>query len=120
VDERPPVWVGHVVLSASDTARSGDFFEAIGMRVIERHAHVSIFELRGGTHLVLLPGPVPGPHDTPFDLMVDDLEATHAAWSAKGLTVSDITSGDIHNEFTVTDPDGREFSVSNSHVSGAV
>ena len=120
MDERPPVWVGHLVLTARDVAQTAAFWDAIGLRTVAREEQITIFELRGGTHLLLFPGEPPGPHDGTFDLMVDDLDATHAAWSAKGLTVSEITEGEIHNGFTVTDPDGREFTVSNSHVMGVV
>jgi hypothetical protein len=34
--------------------------------------------------------------------------------------VSPITKGNIHDGFTVTDPDGNTISVSNSHVVGPV
>jgi hypothetical protein len=57
VEEKPPVWVGHV----------------------GRNEHVAVLEMRGGTHLILLPGTVT-PGAAPFDLMVDDLDATHADW----------------------------------------
>ena len=52
--------------------------------------------------------------------MVEDIAATHADWSAKGLTVSPIAKGNIHDAFTVTDPDGNTIQVSNSHVVGPV
>jgi hypothetical protein len=90
------------------------------MREVAIMDEVAIFELRGGTHLVVRkdPDPKPGPAD--WDLMVEDIAATHADWSAKGLTVSEITKGNIHDGFTVTDPDGNTIEVSNSHVVGPV
>src|SRR5207244_3295986 len=72
MDERPPVWVGHVVLNVSDVSRSVEFWREIGMRPVEQNEHVAVLELRGGTHLVLVPG-TPHPGGAPFDLMVDDL-----------------------------------------------
>jgi catechol 2,3-dioxygenase-like lactoylglutathione lyase family enzyme len=119
VDERPPIWVGHVVLSVSDLDRATRFWTGIGMREVETNPHVSVLELRGGTHLVLVPGSSSG-GEAPFDLMVDDLDATHEMWSDQGLYVSEITRGRIHDGFTVTDPDGYVVSISNSHVVGPV
>jgi hypothetical protein len=45
------------------------------------------------------------PTAAPLDLMVDDLEETHARWSARGLPVSPIEHGAIHETFTLTDPE---------------
>ena len=51
VDERPPVWVGHLVLNVSDLSRSVEFWHEIGMRQVEKNDDVAMLELRGGTHL---------------------------------------------------------------------
>jgi catechol 2,3-dioxygenase-like lactoylglutathione lyase family enzyme len=120
MDERPPVWVGHVVLYASDIDRSAAFWESLGMREVGRNEHVVVLELRGGTHMVIVPGDVSAPGPAPFDLMVDDLEATRAQWDAIGLAPSAIERGDIHDAFTLTDPDGYVVTVSSSHVMGPV
>src|SRR5690349_21058677 len=90
MEERPPVWVGHIVLFASDIARSAAFWESLGMREVGRDDSVVILELRGGTHMVIAPGEVSAPGPAPFDLMVDDLDATHAQWAAMGLAPSPI------------------------------
>jgi catechol 2,3-dioxygenase-like lactoylglutathione lyase family enzyme len=119
VDERPPVWVGHVALSVRDLPRSVAFWTSIGMRPVGEDERVAVLELRGGTHLVLLTGDAT-PGDAPFDLMVDDLDAAHADWQTRGLAPSAITRGHIHDSFTVTDPDGYVVTVHNSHVAGAV
>ena len=116
---RPPVWIGHAVLRVSDLGRAVQWWSGIGMREIERNEHVAVLELRGGTHLVLVPG-TPDTGDAPFDLMVDDLDATHAAWTDLGVDVSEISRGRIHNAFTATDPDGYVVTVNNSHVVGPV
>ena len=60
------------------------------MREVETNRQVAVLELRGGTHLVLVPGASPTNADAPFDLMVEDLEATHAEWAGRGLDVSPI------------------------------
>jgi catechol 2,3-dioxygenase-like lactoylglutathione lyase family enzyme len=119
VDERPPVWVGHIVLNVSDLDRSARFWHAVGMRMVEQNPHVAVLELRGGTHLVLVPG-TPQPGGAPFDLMVDDLDATRAAWQADVLAVSEIERGRIHSAFTVPDPDGYVVTVNSTHVVGPV
>lgn len=119
VDERPPVWVGHIALAVSDVDRSAQWWQSLGLREIAREPQVAIYELRGGTHLVLHPD-TPRPGDAPFDLMVDNLEATHAAWRDAGLDPSTIERGRIHASFTVRDPDGYAVTVSNSHVAGPV
>ena len=89
------------------------------MREIHQGDDVAILELRGGTHLVIVPGE-PKAGDAPFDLMVEDLEATHRDWSERGIEVSAITSGNIHSAFEATDPDGYRVTVNNSHVEGLV
>jgi len=119
VNERPPVWIGHAVLTVSDLGRSAQWWNGIGMREVERNEHVVVLELRGGTHMVLVPG-TPATGEAPFDLMVDDLDATHAAWTDLGVDVSDISRGRIHNSFTATDPDGYVVTVNSSHVVGPV
>jgi catechol 2,3-dioxygenase-like lactoylglutathione lyase family enzyme len=119
-DPRPAVWTGHLVIAGTDLAASTKFYEAIGMREVAIMDEVAIFELRGGTHLVVRKDPDVQPGPANWDLMVEDIPATHADWSAKGLTVSPITKGNIHDGFTVTDPDGNTISVSNSHVVGPV
>ena len=72
-----------------------------------------------GTHLVLVPGS-PATGDAPFDLMVEDLDATHEAWMELGVDVSEISRGRIHNAFEATDPDGYRVTVNSSHVMGTV
>ena len=89
------------------------------MREVERNEEVAIFELRGGTHLVLVPGE-PKAGGAPFDLMVEDLDATHGDWSARGIEVGAIKEGRNHNSFEATDPDGYVVTVYTSHVVGTV
>jgi catechol 2,3-dioxygenase-like lactoylglutathione lyase family enzyme len=118
-DERPPLWVGHVTMSVSDPQRSHDYYVGLGMRSVVPGDQFAITELRGGTHLVLEVGEVE-PGDAPFDLMVEDLPAMHSRFQEAGLDVSDIISGDVHDVFVLTDPDGKRIVVFNSHVIGPV
>ena len=121
-DTRPAVWVGHVVLGVTDADAAARFWESLGMRTIERADDIAIFELRGGTHLILLANSeiAKDADAVPFDLMVEDLEATHREYSTLGIDPSAITTGRIHSSFTVTDPDGRALTVNSSHVVGEV
>jgi catechol 2,3-dioxygenase-like lactoylglutathione lyase family enzyme len=100
--------------------RSADFWRDLGMRELVRNSEVAVLELRGGTHLVLAPGERSEPAVAPFDLMVDDLDATHAAWLERGLAPSPIERGRIHSSFTVFDPDGYRVTINSSHVAGEV
>jgi len=120
VEERPSVWIGHAVLTVGDVDRSADFWQRLGMREVERNEHVAVLELRGGTHLVLVPGAPAENADAPFDLMVEDVDATHAAWEARGLDLSPIERGRIHAAFMMCDPDGYRVTVNSSHVVGEV
>ena len=120
METRPTVWIGHARLTVSDLDRSADFWHTVGMREIERNDNVVVLELRGGTHLVLLPGTPSGSDDAPFDLMVEDIEATHAEWERLGLDVSPIERGRIHSAFVLRDPDATTITVNSSHVVGDV
>ena len=54
----------------------------------------------------------------PFDLMVDDIDATHRDYAAKGLSPTPIQRGRIHDSFQVAGPGGWTFTVNSSHASG--
>ena len=117
-DERPPVWIGHALLAVPDVAASKAFFERVGMRLVEAQERVAILELRGGTHLILVPADISAKAHAraPFNLMVDDVEAAHAALSAAGLNPSALVDGEIHRSFTITEPGGHAITVNSSHV----
>jgi hypothetical protein len=94
------------------------FMLALGLRPVGQGEDVAVLELRGGTHLVLLRTDEPLSGAAPFDLMVEDLEATHARLAELGLSPSPIVAGRIHRSFTVRDPSGQEVAFNSSHVSG--
>jgi catechol 2,3-dioxygenase-like lactoylglutathione lyase family enzyme len=119
-DTRPSVWTGHISIPGRDLRASADFYEAIGMRPVHRDDGIAIFELRGGTYLVVFPDADAQPSDAAWDLMVEDVATTHAAWSERGFKVSEIEHGTIHDAFTVTDPAGNTIRVNSSHVVGPV
>jgi catechol 2,3-dioxygenase-like lactoylglutathione lyase family enzyme len=86
--ERPGVWVGHVTLPTTNLAATREFMTQLGMRLIEAGDDFAVLELRGGTHLVLLPAKEPPSGSAYFDLMVDDLDATHERLRTLGLAPS--------------------------------
>ncbi len=119
-DERPPIWTGHVVAYAPDPRQAAEFYEAIGMRPIASMDDFAVLELRGGTHLVVQRDVDHAGVAVDFDLMVEDLAATHAAWSSAGFDVGPIEHDGIHDTFTVRDPAGNVITVFSSHVAGPV
>ena len=119
-DERPLLWVGHVVWHVKSVREAALFWSDLGMRQVHVKDGIAILELRGGTHLILLPAKADESSPAPLDLMVDDLAETHAQWAARGLRVSPIEQGRIHDTFTVTDPQGQVVTVNSSHVMGNV
>ncbi|MDH3685021.1 MAG: VOC family protein [Myxococcales bacterium] len=116
-DLRPPVWVGHVTLPTPDLSATRDFMIAVGMRDIAHGDGFAVLELRGGTHLVLLRADEPVSGVAYFDLMVDDVDASHAELAGKGLAPSAIEMGKIHSSFTVACPSGHTIKFNSTHVS---
>ena len=116
-DERPQVWVGHVTLSTPDLPTTRDFMVQLGMRRIADGDDFAVLELRGGTHLVLVPSEELATGSANFDLMVDDLDATHEQLRTRGLAPSEMQSGTIHRSFTVSAPSGHIITFNSSHVS---
>jgi hypothetical protein len=119
-DLRPPVAVGHVRLNVVDVEGAARWLETVGLRPIATMEGLAVLELRGGTHVVVRQAdqrPEPGT-TAPFDLMVDDIDAAHRDYAAKGLSPSPIRRGNIHDSFVVAGPDGWAFSVNSSHAGG--
>jgi hypothetical protein len=120
IDHRPPVAVGHVRLMVSDVGTAARWLETVGLRPIVTMDELAVLELRGGTHVVVRKAeqpPAPGT-GAPFDLMVDDVDATHRDYAEKGLAPSPIRRGRIHDSFDLPGPDGWAFTVNSSHASG--
>jgi hypothetical protein len=96
------------------------FMHTIGMRTVHKGPEVAIFELRGGTHLILIAKSQIVPGDAPFDLMVDDLRATHQRFTSLGLAPSPIEamSSIDHELFRVREPAGHLITFYSNHSSG--
>jgi catechol 2,3-dioxygenase-like lactoylglutathione lyase family enzyme len=116
-DQRPGVWIGHVTLPTPSIPATRAFMVQLGMRPIADGEDFAVLELRGGTHLILLPSAETASGAAYFDLMVDDLDATHARLRELGLAPSDIEISRIHRSFTVGSPSGHTVTFNSSHVS---
>ncbi len=116
-DERPPVWVGHISLPTPDIPTTSDFMVKLGMRPIAEGNRFAVLELRGGTHLVLKQSDELASGTASFDLMVDDLEATHQHLQSLDLSPSEIQAGRIHHSFTINAPSGYTITFNSTHVS---
>jgi len=119
-EPRPAVGVAHVVLQTDRMEESAQFMRVVGMRPVSDGPRVSVYEMRGGTHLILMLTEKINPGDAPFDLMVDDLHAAHRRFSSLGLGPSPIESRAAidHEVFTVREPAGHVITFFSSHASG--
>lgn len=118
-DLRPPVWVGHVVLETDRLEETAQFMRKLGMRPIVKRLEVAVLELRGGTHLVLIAKPEIVAGEAPFDLMVEDLRATHQHFVRLGLAPTPIErASPEHERFTLREPAGHTINFFSNHVSG--
>jgi hypothetical protein len=119
-DSRPAISIAHVAMPTDRMAESAKFMLAIGMRPIFEGSDVSVFEVRGGTHVILIRRDEVSAGDAPFDLMVDDLHATHVRFTSLGLAPSAIEARPAisHEVFTVREPAGHLITVFSSHASG--
>ncbi len=117
VDPRPRFGIGHLSIAATDVDRLTEFYTTIGMRLVVNMGRMSILELRGGTHLIVRPGP---PGDTSLDLIVDDIDETRAVLDGAGADPSPIERGNPHDRFTATDPEGNLLVVNSNHAIGPV
>ena len=117
-DQRPPVAVGHVRILVGDVAAAAHWLETVGLRPIVTRDELAVLELRGGTHVVVRKAEPPAPGAAaPFDLMVDDVDATHCDYAEKGLSPTPIQRGRIHDSFQVAGPSGWLFTINSSHAS---
>jgi hypothetical protein len=119
-EQRPLVAVAHVVMETDRMEESAQFMQTIGMRPFFLGPEVSVLELRGGTHLILMRKDSVAGGNSPFDLMVDNIRATHERFTSLGLSPSPIEARPAidHEVFTLREPAGHVISIFSSHVSG--
>ena len=114
----PTVSVAHVLLYTDRMAESAQFMRTVGMVSTFDGPQVSVYELRGGTHLLLMHRETVVAVEAPFDLMVDDIHAAHQQFTALGLAPSPIEGRPAidHEVFTLREPAGYIFTVFSSHA----
>lgn len=115
-DKRPPVWIGHVAMYSPRVDESCKFMQRIGMRLIASGDGFAVLEMRGGTHLVVTSDAKSSLIMGSFDLMVDDLDATHSEFVDSGLAPGEIERGQIHDCFELREPGGSRILFNSSHV----
>jgi hypothetical protein len=119
-NQRPLVAVAHVVLETDRMEESAQFMQTIGMRPFFLGPQISVLELRGGTHLILMRKDKVAGGSAPFDLMVDSIRETHERFTSLGLSPSPVEARPAidHEVFTVREPAGHVITIFSSHVSG--
>lgn len=119
-NQRPYVGVAHVILQTDRMSESQKFVTALGMRPIFEGPEISVYELRGGTHLILQRQATNLTQEVGFDLMVDDIREAHNRFKNLGLNPSTIEKRIQidHEVFYLIDPAGHKITVFSSHVSG--
>lgn len=117
---RPAVGVAHIVLETDRMQESVRFVRFIGMRAIFDGPVVSVYEMRGGTHLILMAKETIVAGDAPFDLMVDDLHGMRERLQSAGFEPSPIEhrAAIDHQVFSVREPAGHLVTFFSSHASG--
>ncbi len=117
---RPGVGVAHVMMETDCMEGTSRFMRIIGMRPIFDGPEVSVYEMRGGTHLIMMRRNNVTKDSASFDLMVDDLRAAHARFKAAGLDPSPIEPRPAidHEVFTLQEPAGHVITFFSSHASG--
>ncbi len=56
-------------------------------------------------------------HETPFDLMYDDIDQAHGLLARSGFEVTEIERGEIHDSFWGAAPEGFRVRINSSHAS---
>ena len=115
-DKRPSVWIGHIAMHSAKVAQTSEFMQRIGMRLVTSGDNFALLELRGGTHLIITNDAESTLIQGSFDLMVEDIDATHAQFTDWDLEPGEIERGNIHDSFEIREPGGTSILFNSSHV----
>jgi len=137
MDSLPAAALGHFVMKVANLGASYQFYADLGLRQSGMFPDVAIIELRGGTHILLLPEKDEAPFtlrpsrlgqrgaffDEHIDLMIHgktkgELEAHRAVLLKKGIATGEIAEEKFfgHYYFQLADPDGHGITFYTSHV----
>src|SRR6185295_8369874 len=118
--DKPSAALAHVMMKTVNVKVTTQFYVDLGLRKVMETAGMTIVELRGGTHLLFFKnsGGFKSPPKAKFDLMVDDVLDFQKMLKKKDKKVSAIKKDPMsgHDKFLVTDPDGRNITISSSHT----
>jgi catechol-2,3-dioxygenase len=128
--------VAHLVFKVADLKSSCQFYSNLGIPPFAVDEEGAIIELRGGTHLILLPanqlagqgiaesltGQFHERFSERFDLMIkgkglDDLKQYRLELISRGVAAGEIPDETFygHHLFCIKDPDGNGITVYTSH-----
>ncbi len=137
MDSLPAAALGHFVMKVANLGASYQFYADFGLRQIGIFPDVAIIELRGGTHILLIPENVEAPFtlapsrvgqrgaffNERIDLMINgktkgELEAFRATLLKNGIAAGEVAPEIFfgHHYFQMADPDGHGITVYTSHV----
>ena len=140
MDSLPAAALGHFVMKAANLGASYQFYAHLGLRQIGMFPDVAIIELRGGTHILLLPESGESPFtltssrlgqrgaffNEQLDLLINgktrgELEAYRAMVLRNGIAAGEIGPEKFfgHDYFHLTDPDGHGITVYTTHAGDA-
>ena len=129
--------VGHLVFKVADLESSCQFYSNLGIPPFFTDEEVAIIELRGGTHLILLPvdsmagegiaesltGQFHKRFSEQFDLMLkgkslNELEKYRLELISRGIAAGEIPDETFfgHHLFCIKDPDGNRITIYTSHA----
>lgn len=111
-----------VLLHVRDHAASAALYsELLGLPIVDQKEDISLMPLRDGVmlglwaHATVEPASTAGTGGSEIAFMVADaaaVEATHAAWAARGLAIAQApTAMRFGTTFVGTDPDGHRLRV---------
>ncbi len=115
----PAPGLGFIILYVEDTARSAGFYAGLlGREPVEASPSFVLFPLPSGIALGLWsrdgvePVPAGGPGGGELAFTTQDVDAVHADWVARGVTIAQAPSDlDFGRAFTALDPDGHRLRV---------
>jgi predicted enzyme related to lactoylglutathione lyase len=110
--------LAHLRLPVSDLGAAIDFFEAMGGGADVRQDNFAVVALGDNTRIQLTASDtkLAGPSALQFDFKVDDIDAAWAAYTAKGLSASEIQRRvPGHDSFIVIGPDGAEVKINGAY-----
>jgi catechol-2,3-dioxygenase len=129
--------VAHLVFKVADLKSSCQFYSSLGIPPFYIDAEGAIIELRGGTHLILLPvdqlagegiaesltGQFHKRFSEQFDLMIkgkglDELKEYRLELISRGIAAGEIPDQTFfgHHLFCIKDPDGNGITIYTSHA----